>query len=572
MKARVTLSCLLVTLFLFGAAQIAQADLLIQTVGNSTTTQNDFWIGNAGTATCMIFNNTVGAYNLTTVDFYLTSSANTAFTVRLMNTTYNGSAWNPSKLLASGSGFGANTPTGLKNATGFNYVLQPNIRYAVCFDPGDSNAVYYRVGESTGTDVAKYCLSPSPNVNNLSGCTQWGTFSSGGVTSIYLHTYGFLNGLFVEASNSVNGSLINGLCVAATGATTQNQCNSTGASVLFTANGTYNVTAYSIGVGDNVTQTYFNRTVNNITVATSAVLIINTSQALLNVTAYTAYYNTSITTFNVTNGLAFNMTTTNSTLIAANNGTNNIRVDVAGNTSLNFSVIVQQLVVPFAATGFYDSVLNSSGGGVPVLSGLTCSDCNPPGNTSPYVTSDTTPTFRFATNVNANCRVGNTDVNYTTMGGTRQCMGGEGLTMHTCTLTSQDALSPSSGVMYIACKNTNDSSEPVKSSTGPLQITGIATTNATAEDYGIMQSVVWPQATVYQNQQVYLRDLNNNQKLATVDRVVVYGNQRWLIDYDNGTPLGLFNITPVVYSLDMTNLTLLQIESTVTSFINATKN
>lgn len=216
--------------------------------------------------------------------------------------------------------------------------------------------------------------------------------------------------------------------------------------------------------------------------------------------------------------------------------------------------------------------------GPPVITALNCTSCNPPfGSTnSPYLTSDTTPTFTFNTTVtgralNANCRVGNQDLNYTGMGATRQCMGGEGTSAHTCTLTAQDALPPEAGLMYIACQNLNDFNESAKSSSGPLQIIGIATTPQSAIDYGIHSSVVWPQAGVYQNQQVYLRDVNNRQLQATVDRVVVYGNQRWLINYNNQTTLGLFNMTPVVYSLELSNLTLLQIEAAVTGFINSTK-
>src|SRR3989344_4027929 len=69
-------------------------------------------------------------------------------------------------------------------------------------------------------------------------------------------------------------------------------------------------------------------------------------------------------------------------------------------------------------------------------------------------------------------------------------------------------------------------------------------------DLGIQQSSAWPEANVYNGQQVYLRNLNNDQILATVDRVVVYGNKRWIINYalPNESLVGLtFNITPVVY-------------------------
>ncbi len=92
-----------------------------------------------------------------------------------------------------------------------------------------------------------------------------------------------------------------------------------------------------------------------------------------------------------------------------------------------------------------------------------------------------------------------------------------------------------------------------------------------ALEAGIQASAVWPQATVYTNQQVYLHDLSNNQVLATVDRVVAYGNQRWLFNYDTSTTAGLFNITPVVYSLELVNMTGPLIQQTVIDFISATK-
>lgn len=164
-----------------------------------------------------------------------------------------------------------------------------------------------------------------------------------------------------------------------------------------------------------------------------------------------------------------------------------------------------------------------------------------------------------------------TMMNYTTNGASRRCMSGDGLTLHICTLTSQDALPPESGVMYIACKNLVDGSEGLRSSSGPIQITGIASSPQAAIDFGVHHSVVWPGATIYQNQQVWLRDTTHQPLLTTVDRVVVYGNHRWLFNYANNTFLGLFNISPVLYSLEMGNMTIFQVEGNVTAYINATQ-
>jgi hypothetical protein len=211
----------------------------------------------------------------------------------------------------------------------------------------------------------------------------------------------------------------------------------------------------------------------------------------------------------------------------------------------------------------------------PVISALNCTSCNiPNGDTvAPYTTSDTTPTFNFTTDINAWCRIADQNWNYTTMGGTRNCTAGEGATSHICTLTAQDELNAANSSVYISCRDVGNN-HPFNSSSGALEmeITGFASNASAAIDLGIQASTVWPQATVYSNQQVYLRDLNNNQVLATVDRVVAYGNQRWLLNYaEDANLLGLFNITPVVYVLDMKNMTFSQITPQVTAFINTTK-
>lgn len=79
--------------------------------------------------------------------------------------------------------------------------------------------------------------------------------------------------------------------------------------------------------------------------------------------------------------------------------------------------------------------------------------------------------------------------------------------------------------------------------------------------------------TIYTDQQVYLRNASNAQVVGTVDKVVVKDNKRWLFNYLTGTDplIGLFNITPVVYSLEMQNLTTSQIQQRVGLLINATK-
>lgn len=147
--------------------------------------------------------------------------------------------------------------------------------------------------------------------------------------------------LIITVANEVNGSLVNGVCVYATGTnTTRSICNATGANVTIDTIGTYNLTLYSIGKGDNVSQTYFNVTIQNYVFTTTANFTQNVTQAYLNLTALKIYANTSISTFNATNGIFWNQTTGGSTIVPANNGSNNVQVKVVGNYTLNATCTV----------------------------------------------------------------------------------------------------------------------------------------------------------------------------------------------------------------------------------------
>ena len=215
--------------------------------------------------------------------------------------------------------------------------------------------------------------------------------------------------------------------------------------------------------------------------------------------------------------------------------------------------------------------------GIPVLSNMNCTSCDPPtgDTTKPYTTSDTTPTFKFDTDVNANCRIADENLNYTTMGASRNCTIGDGNVSHSCILTVDDELIYSTDYVYISCENSFDNNQTSNASVElEMEITDLEDNATSAIQRGIEDSSIWPEATVYSNQQVYLRDLNNNQLLATVDKVAVYGNQRWIFNYvlSNESKLGLFNITPAVYVLDMQNITLTDIEDDVTELINNTVN
>lgn len=93
----------------------------------------------------------------------------------------------------------------------------------------------------------------------------------------------------------------------------------------------------------------------------------------------------------------------------------------------------------------------------------------------------------------------------------------------------------------------------------------------TAIELGINISL--PSATKYSSQQVYVRNLSNNQTLGTFDWVASYSNQRWLLNYitSGESYANAPNLSTAVYVLEMANLTSAQITNQVSSLINATK-
>ncbi len=214
-------------------------------------------------------------------------------------------------------------------------------------------------------------------------------------------------------------------------------------------------------------------------------------------------------------------------------------------------------------------------GSFPNISNILCTSCNVPfgSNTSPYVTDDTTPTFNFTTTVSANCSISNVGTNYSTMSSSEKCSTGEGTITHTCTLSSADEITYWNQTIYAACINAINASAAVSVSL-PMYITSLDTNATRYIVNGIGDSVIGAAARIYQNQQVYLRAINNSQLLATVNVVASYGNQRWLFNYANDTQslLGLFNLSPAVYVLEFKNVSLTNIRLQTAAYINSTKN
>ncbi|MBI2549647.1 hypothetical protein HYV83_00510 [Candidatus Woesearchaeota archaeon] len=94
----------------------------------------------------------------------------------------------------------------------------------------------------------------------------------------------------------------------------------------------------------------------------------------------------------------------------------------------------------------------------------------------------------------------------------------------------------------------------------------------TAIELGINSSLA--SATKYSEQQVYVRNLSNNQTLGTFDRVASFGSQRWLLNYvtSGESYVNAPNLTTAVYVLEITNKTSAQITDEVSRHINATKS
>ncbi len=193
--------------------------------------------------------------------------------------------------------------------------------------------------------------------------------------------------------------------------------------------------------------------------------------------------------------------------------------------------------------------------------------------TNPCSTGDTTPTVSLTTNENAFCAIGVSNLNYTNMGSSRNCTGGEGTMDHTCTLTPQDELTFEDSTIYISCKDSSGN-ENLTSSSGALSltITGLEAVSEATIGVGV-QNALLSGYTNYTNQQIYARKLDGTQDFGTFDWVAKKGNKVWAFNHitKGEEHVGMFNLTPVLYVLEMANITNSTIINTVELMINATK-
>lgn len=201
----------------------------------------------------------------------------------------------------------------------------------------------------TGTNTTEINWTQSI-VNTTGGYGIQATFAFGvqaiGIKNMSVNITG--STLTIQIQNVINGSVLSGFCINATGSnTTQNLCNSTGNAIIFNTTGTYNITAYGIN------NSYFNVTKQNHNFNSTSTVTLYTYQALLNVSAYRLFTNATISSFNITNNANFSY---GPGLVPANNGSNNLKIEVLGNYSKNISCTATSLTTTGCnATGIYDA-------------------------------------------------------------------------------------------------------------------------------------------------------------------------------------------------------------------------
>ncbi len=197
---------------------------------------------------------------------------------------------------------------------------------------------------------------------------------------------------------------------------------------------------------------------------------------------------------------------------------------------------------------------------------------------NPCSTSAVTPTVQFNTNENAKCRIsGNASStlgqNYTDMGSSRQCSAGENTQSHLCTLTLQDELIYDTSYIYLSCQDF-DGNQNRTSTSGPLalNVTGLEATARSSMELGIRNSLS-SSYTVYTDQKIYARNSANTQSVGTFDKVAKKLSKIWAFNRIGGSDafVNMFNITPVLYTLEFANVTNTNITNQVEKLINSTR-
>jgi hypothetical protein len=192
---------------------------------------------------------------------------------------------------------------------------------------------------------------------------------------------------------------------------------------------------------------------------------------------------------------------------------------------------------------------------------------------NPCSTGDTTPTVMITTDDDAFCAIGLEDKNFSYYDGlpdNRSCENG-GTKSLICTLRAPDELFYEDSTIYIGCRNTDDYENSTSTSGAlSLQITGLESGTDAAIGVGV-QNALLSGYTNYTNQQIYARKLDGTQDTGTFDWVAKKGTKVWAFNHitKGEQYVGLFNLTPVLYVLEMANNTNSTIISTVEAFINS---
>ena len=213
-----------------------------------------------------------------------------------------------------------------------------NITNGIAYFTNISNSTYFN------TTVSAINFTSNTTTTNITGLT-------------------FKNILNLSAYNIVNGSNIQGLCAQVNNVThNSTACTLSSPLIIYNIIGNITITLYDIGSGDNnqsnalyINQSYSYGAFNN---SGDLETNLSTEQGFLNITATQLYTIMGINSFNSTNNLVTNTTTTGSILIPANNGSQFINTNVLGNFSINQTCILTQ---PLATqncvfNGFYDEL------------------------------------------------------------------------------------------------------------------------------------------------------------------------------------------------------------------------
>lgn len=193
---------------------------------------------------------------------------------------------------------------------------------------------------------------------------------------------------------------------------------------------------------------------------------------------------------------------------------------------------------------------------------------------TPCSTGDTTPTIVIKTDDDANCAIGLLDKNFTyynNLSINRSCENG-GTKSLICTLMPDDERTYEDATVYIGCRNTNGY-ENATSTSGNLsiQITGLQQGTRAAIGVGV-QNALLSGYTNYTSQQIYARKLDGTQKRGTFDWVAKKGSKVWAFNYitKGESHIGMFNMSPSLYVLEMSNITNSTIINLVETMINGT--